>query len=185
MMRAGSKRSLTLGGWMTLLASVTVGAATLDITYQPPATGVSVKVSAPDPTTTPIVIDVVIDGKMTTAAVLALGWYRYKAIVADGARNQKIAQNPKATAFPSEAEFLVPVDKTVVLVAHSHGELVGTDIKTCTVPFAFKAREGYRYSAHWQVTQEGCRFGMTEQALQPADSPVVPLVSLAQPDKAK
>ena len=183
MSRPESKRNMI--ALLSLMASVTLHAATLDITYQPPATGVSVKVSAPDPTTTPIVIDVVIDGKMSTAAVLALGWYRYKAIVADGARNQKIAQNPKATALPSEAEFLVPVDKTVMLVAHSHGELVGTDIKTCTVPFIFKSREGYRYTAHWQVTKDGCRFGMTEQPLEPADAPVTPLVTLQPPEKTK
>lgn len=155
------------------------------VNYQPPASGATVMVSAPDAATTPIVIELIIDGKMNTAAVLGNGLWRYKAIIADARRHPKIAQNPKATPLPSEAEFLVPLDKTVVLSARSHAELVGSDIRTCSVPFAFKPREGFRYIGRWKVTPEGCVFGVFEKALEPADAPETPLTSLEQSESAK
>ncbi len=160
-------------------------ADTFLVNYQAPASGAAVMVSAPDPASTPIVIELIIDGKMSTAAVLGSGLWRYKAIIADARRHPKIAQNPKSTPLPSEAEFLVPLDKTIVLSARSHAELVGSDIRTCTVPFAFKPREGFRYIGRWKVTPEGCVFDVFEKALEPADAPETPLISLERPGSAK
>jgi hypothetical protein len=159
-------------------------AHTFKTDYQAPSTGVPVQVSAPDPTSTPIIIEIIVDGEIRTAAVLARNWWRYKAIVADGTRHPKIAQNPKAEPLPWEAEFLVPANQRISLIARSHGELVGSNIRTCKVPFVFEARAGFRYSAQWQVTKEGCRFGVLERPVEPADAPAVPLTSLESSPKS-
>jgi hypothetical protein len=184
-MRTASWRMGLAVSALPLLVAGPACAENFEVDYKPPAAGASVTVSAPDPTSTPIVINVLIDGVSSKAAVLASGWYRYKAIVADGARNAKIAQNPKSIALPSEAEFLVPLDKTVILTAGSHAEAVGTNIQTCTIPFIFKPRDGYRYIARWKMTSDGCLFGVSEKALEPADAPEVSLVSLPKPDGTK
>jgi len=185
MARRESKPGLIARWLLPLLMLAVAQADTFEVDYQSPASGAALLVSAPDPATTPIVIELVIDGKRNTAAVLGNGLWRYKSIIADASKHPKVAQNPKARALPSEAELLVPVDKNILLIARSHAELVGSNIQTCTIPFTFKPREGFRYVARWKVTQDGCLFGVFEKALEPADAAETPLTSLEQAGAAK
>lgn len=187
---AQSNRNLKLFAPLVFCVATAASSATLEINYQPPATGASLALSAPDPTSTPLIVELIIDGKVKTAAVLGKGLWRNKSIIADERSHPKVAQNPKSKPLPSEAEFLVPVGTKLVIWVRSHPELVGGGIgggtvATCTTPFVFLPREGFRYIARWHWVADGCAFAVSEKALEPADAPEVPLVSLAPADAGK
>jgi hypothetical protein len=164
-----------------LLATTAHAADTSEATYQPPESGASLTVSAPGPTSTPIYFQIIDGEKVKTVAVLAPGWWELNGGMSDGARWPKIAANPKAKPLPSEAELLVPVDQMLVLIVTSHRELVRTNVRSCSIPFRFIPRDGFRYIARWEKTKESCFLGVFERALEPADAPEVPLTSLPRP----
>jgi hypothetical protein len=166
-------------------------AATFEVDYVTPATGAPLVVSAPDPTSTPLVVYILQGGKAKTAAVLGTGLYRVKAIIADGRLHPKVASNPKAKALPSEAALLVTMGEPTKFVVRSHDELVSGGpfgsytTASCAAPFIFIAREGYRYKATYTKTSEACALLVTERANEPADSPETALTSLEQANAAK
>jgi hypothetical protein len=167
--------------------AVSAAAATFEVDYQPPATGALMTVSAPEPTTTPLVVFINRGGKISTAAVLGTGLYRLGRIIANGRMHPKVASNPKAKALPSDAEFLVPVGERILFVIRSHDELstggpfIGYTTVSCATPFAFVAREGYRYKATYSKTATACTLHVTERAVEPAGSPETSLTSLELP----
>jgi hypothetical protein len=169
--------------------AASAAAATFEVDYQPPPTGVTLAVSAPEPTTTPLVVFINNDGKVSTAAVLGTGLYRLGRLIANGRMHPKVASNPKAQALPSDAEFLVPTSGRVLFVIRSHDELstggpfIGYTTVSCATPFAFIPREGYRYKATYTKTETSCTLLVTERAAEPADAPETPLTSLELPAK--
>lgn len=159
-----------------LLTAGTAWAETFEVTYKAPASGVSVSVNAPQTVTAPLLVAVCLTGDCQTAAVLGNGLYRVGGFISIA--NPKIVKNPKAKALPSSADVLVPVDVPVAITVRSNGELKGSYIVSCGVPFAFKPRQGYRYTATWTANSEACGIRMTERANEPADAPEVELTPL-------
>lgn len=176
--------------WLVpLLIAATAGAKTFEVDYQPPVSGVALLVSAPEPTTTPLVVFVKRDGKPRTAAVLGTGLYRLGRIIANGAMHPTVASNPKAKALPSEAEFLVPLGEVLTFVVRSHDELASGGPFTfyttvsCAAPFTFIPREGFRYKAVYTRTKADCSLLVTERAVEPSDAPETPLASIEKQTK--
>lgn len=174
-----------------VLCGGVVQAATLEVDYVAPATGAPLVVSAPERTSTPLVVSILQGGKAKTAAVLGTGLYRMKAIIADGRLHPKVASNPKAKALPSEEALLVPMGEPTKFVVRSHDELVSGGpfgsytTASCATPFVFVAREGYRYKATYIRTSEFCSLLVTERASDPADAPEIALISLEPASAAR
>jgi len=175
--------------WIAILfltSGVAQAVDTLEVNYVTPATGAPLLVSAPEPTTTPLVVFVLQDNAGKTAAVLGNGLYRMNRIIANGRLHPKVASNPKAKALPSEAELLVQTGKLTTFVVRSHDEVVSGGVfgsyttASCATPFTFMARDGFRYRAVYTRTSENCALLVTERAVEPADSPETRLSSLEQ-----
>jgi hypothetical protein len=174
-----------------VLCSGVVQAATFEVNYVTPTKGAPLVVSAPEPTSTPLVVYILQGGQAKTAAVLGTGLFRMKSIIADGRLHPDVANNPKAKALPSEATLLVRMGEPTKFVVRSHDELVSGGpfgpytTASCATPFMFVAREGYQYRATYAKTTESCSLLVTERAIDPADAPEVALNSLEPANAAK
>jgi hypothetical protein len=182
-MRTGSTVSAACVACV-VVASGPARADKFEVNYVAPAAGATLVVSAPAPTSTPLNVYILQDGKPRTAAVLGNGLYRLKAIIADGRLHPKVASHPKAKALPTEAELLVPFGETTKFVVRSHDELVSGGpfgaytTASCATPFVFQPREGFRYHATYTRSAQSCELRVTERGLQSPDSAETLLTSL-------
>lgn len=173
-------------GVLVIATSTLAVAFTFEDDYQEPEIGTPMLVRAPNPTRTPVIVTVCVNNsKMQQAALLGAGLYRYRAIVA--VPNAKLLANPKAKPLPSEREFLVAEGVPMHLFVQSQSELVSGSpmgsykLESCKTSFTLTPRQGFRYSATWTRSREGCMLRMTERALQPVDAPEIPLTSANTP----
>lgn len=146
---------------ITMLASSAVSSAeTFEVNYQAPNSGVTLRFSAPQKTTTPLLAEIYVDREWKVAAILGEGLYRTGRFIV--VENPKVAANPKAKRLPSSVDVLVSPDKEVAVQVRSHAEVVSGSplssytLRTCFAPLRFTPDEGRVYEARWIKTSEEC-----------------------------